>query len=72
MTRMVEVIYEDKVLKPVLPIEGLQEHGRAWVIICHPPQREALRQLAGTLTHEEAEEMQRLIDEEFEKVEGDW
>ena len=24
------------------------------------------------LTHEEAEKMQRLIDEEFEKIEGEW
>ena len=31
-----------------------------------------LRELVGTLTHEEAEVMQKLIDEEFEKIEGEW
>ena len=30
-----------------------------------------LRDLAGTLTHEEAKEMQTIIDEEFEKIEGE-
>jgi|GEM_PF-7039852 hypothetical protein len=33
--------------------------------------REALRELAGTLTHKEVEEMQKLIDEDFEKIEGE-
>jgi len=42
------------------------------VILCPRPKREALRELVGTLTHEEAEEVQRLIDEEFEKIEGEW
>jgi len=28
--------------------------------------------LAGTLTHEEADVMQKLIEEEFERIEGEW
>ena len=72
MARMVEVIYEDEVLKPLAPIEGLKKRERIWVILCPRPEKKALRELVGTLTHEEAEEMQRLIDEEFEKIEGEW
>ncbi|MEW5767442.1 MAG: antitoxin family protein [bacterium] len=71
MTRTVEVIYEDNVLKPLIPIEGLWEHERVIVILCPRPAKEGLRELVGTLTHEEAEAMQKLIDEEFEKIEGE-
>lgn len=72
MPRTIEVIYEDKVLKPLVPIEGLQEHERVVVILCHRTAKEGLRELAGTLTHEEADAMQKLIDEEFERTEGEW
>ncbi|MGQ9630271.1 MAG: antitoxin family protein [bacterium] len=72
MARMVEVIYEDDVLKPLTPIEGLEEHEKTWVILCPRPEKKALHELVGTLTHEEAEEMQGLIDEEFERIEGEW
>jgi predicted DNA-binding antitoxin AbrB/MazE fold protein len=72
MSRTIEVIYEDNVLKPLVPIEGLREHERVVIILCPHPSKEGLRKLAGTLTHEEASAMQKLIDEEFEKIEGEW
>lgn len=72
MTKMIEVIYEDEVLKPLAPVEGLKKHDKTWVILCPRPDKEALQKLAGTLTHKEAEDMQKLIDEEFEKIEGEW
>ena len=72
MTRMIEVIYEDDVLKPLMLVAGFKKHERTWVILCPRPKREALHELVGTLTHEEAEEMQKLIDGEFEKIEGEW
>ncbi|MFC1715363.1 antitoxin family protein [Candidatus Poribacteria bacterium] len=72
MSRMIEVIYEDEVLRPLKPIEGLRKSERTWVLLCPRPDREALHELVGTLTHKEAEEMQKLIDEEFERVEGEW
>ena len=72
MSRMLEVIYEDNVLKPLTPIEGLQEHERVVVILCPHTGKEGLRKLAGTLTHEEADAMRKVINEEFEKIEGEW
>lgn len=72
MTRTVEAIYEKNVLKPIEPIEGIKEHERVIVILCSHPIKKGLRELVGTLTHEEAEVMQTLIDEEFEKIEGEW
>ena len=72
MTKTVEVIYEENVLKPIEPIKGIKEHERVLVILCSHPTKKGLRELVGTLSHEEAEVMQKLIDEEFEKIEGEW
>lgn len=68
MSRMIEVIYEDDVLKPLKPIDGLKKHEKVWVILYPSPDKKVLHKLVGTLTHTEAEEMRRLIDEEFEKM----
>ena len=72
MTQMVEVVYEDEVLKPLTTIEGLAKHEKTWVILSPGPKKKTLHELVGTLTHEEAKEMQKLIDDEFEKIEGEW
>ena len=72
MAKTVEAVYEDNVLKPVEPIKGIKEHERVLVILCSHPIKKGLRELVGTLTHEEAEVMQKLIDEEFENIEGEW
>jgi predicted DNA-binding antitoxin AbrB/MazE fold protein len=52
MTRTIEVIYEQNVLKPTEYIEGIKEHERVAVILCSHPTKKGLRELAGTLTHE--------------------
>lgn len=72
MARTVEVVYEDNVLKPLKPIVGINEHEKVIAILSKHPVKKGLRELAGTLTHDEAEAMQKLIDEEFEKIEGEW
>lgn len=72
MTQTVEVVYENNVLKPLEPIKSIKEHERLMVTIRPHPSKKGLREIAGTLTHEEAKAMQKLIDEEFEKVEGNW
>ncbi|MCZ7395493.1 MAG: antitoxin family protein [Candidatus Methanoperedens sp.] len=72
MTHTIEAVYEDNVLKPIKPLKGLMEHERVTLIIRAYPVKKGLREIAGKLTHTEAEEMQKLIDEEFEKIEGEW
>jgi len=72
MTRAVEMVYEDKVLKPMERIDGLKEHDRVLAILSPLPTKKGLREIVGTLTHEEAEAMKKEIEEEFEKIEGDW
>ncbi|MCX9012302.1 MAG: DUF104 domain-containing protein [Candidatus Methanoperedens sp.] len=66
-----EAVYEDNVLKPIKPIKGIMEHENIVVTIRQSLVKKGLREIAGTLTHEEAEEMQELIEGEFEKIEGD-
>lgn len=72
MTKTIEVIYEDKVLKPISSLDGLKEHEKMTVIICTRTNKEGIRNLIGTLTHKEATAMKEIIHREFEKVEGEW
>jgi len=71
MNRIIEVIYEDNVFKPLHPVEGLNNRQKTWIIL-YPAEKRGLDELIGTLSSEEAEEMQRCIDKEFSKIEGEW
>jgi predicted DNA-binding antitoxin AbrB/MazE fold protein len=72
MTKAIEVVYEDNVFKPLERVYGLKEHERILVILSSKPVKKGLSDVVGTLTHKEARAMQKLIDEEFEKIEGEW
>ena len=72
MTKAIEVVYEDNVFKPLGPVEGLKEHERMVAIFSPRPVKKGLRDVAGTMTHDEAMAMQKLIDDEFEKIEDEW
>lgn len=72
MTKAIEVVYEDNVFKPLGPVEGLKEHERMVAIFSPRPVKKGLHDIVGTMTHDEAMAMQKLIDEEFEKIEGEW
>ncbi|MDD5187782.1 MAG: antitoxin family protein [Methanoregula sp.] len=72
MTKAIEVVYENNVFKPLEPVEGIKEHETVIAIFSRRPVKKGLRDLAGTLSHDEARAMQRCIDEEFEKIEGNW
>ncbi len=71
-TQTIEAVYEDNVLKPIKPLKGINEHENVVVTVRPHPVKKDLRELAGTLTHKEAKEMQELIDGEFENIEGEW
>ena len=72
MTKTIEVVYEDNVFKPIGPVKGFREHDRMVASFTRRPDKKGLQELAGTLTHDEAREMQNLIDTEFETIEGTW
>jgi len=72
MTRAIEVIYENNVFRPLVPVKGIEENEKMVAIFTRRPGKKGLRNLAGTITHAEARAMQKCIDEEFEKIEGSW
>ena len=68
MTKAIEVIYENNVFKPLGHVEEIKEHERMVVISSRRPDKKQLRNLAGTITHDESRAMQKCIDEEFENI----
>ncbi|MBS4028726.1 MAG: antitoxin family protein [Ignavibacteriales bacterium] len=66
MTQTLEAVYENNMLKPLTPLQGLLEQQRVEVIVSVQAKKQSLRSLVGTLTQNEAQEMQRTIEEEFE------
>lgn len=72
MTQTVEAIYEDGLHRPIQPLEGVAEHSRVRVTVevaelaPHP-----LADCFGILPDEDAEEMRRIIEAEFEQVHPD-
>lgn len=48
MTRAIEVVYENKVFKPLGPVEGIKEHQKMIAIFSRRPVKNGLRTLAGT------------------------
>ena len=71
-----EMIWEHGVLKPVQPLLGLEEHQRVQVTVHATDDVAAsagrFARFAGTMTPEEAREMEQLIEREFEQIDGDW
>ena len=72
MAKAIEVIFEDNVFKPIKQIEGIKEHEKMVAMISRHADKKGLRDLAGTISQDEANEMLALIDQEFGKIEGDW
>ena len=79
-----KAIYENGVFRPLQPMSGVQEReevhmmirpqGRSGLIAPTVTGAEAqaiLDQFAGSLSAEEADEMTKAIEAEFERVEGD-
>lgn len=72
MTKRVHALYEDGVLRPLEPLEGVAEHSRVRITIemdevrTHP-----LADCIGTLPDDDAREMMRIIEEEFERVDAE-
>ncbi|MCW5935180.1 MAG: antitoxin family protein [Fimbriimonadia bacterium] len=69
MSQTIEAIYENGVLRPLEPLSGLGEHARLLITIepvdlgTHP-----LESVIGILPDEDAQEMQAIVEREFERV----
>jgi predicted DNA-binding antitoxin AbrB/MazE fold protein len=68
MDQHVEAIYQRGKLHLLKPLKGLKENSTVLVTVSSLGQH-PLARFAGALSHEEADEMMRLIEAEFEKDE---
>jgi len=73
LTRTVEAIYENGVLRPLEPLEDLKEHEHVRITIETDGRDHPLADCIGILPNEDAEEMRQIIEKEFEKVDpSEW
>ncbi len=64
-----ETVYEDGVLRPIKPIKGIKEHSKVRITIEAEKRAEhLLAECIDSLPDEEAREMRRIVEEEFEKT----
>ncbi len=74
MTRTIEAVYEGGVLRPLHSLEGIAEHARVRLVVESVDQAgNGLADCIGILPDEDAAEMRRIVESEFEQVNlGDW
>ena len=70
MNQTIEAIYENGVLRPIQPLMGLKEHDTIKVTIELSKPASRFRDLE-KISDEDAAEMIRVIEEEFEQVDPD-
>jgi len=69
MPKTIEAIYEDGVLRPITPIKGLKKHQRVAITLEKSQKKKhPLAGLCGILPDDDATEMLKTVEEEFEKV----
>ena len=69
MTKTIEAIYENGVLRPVIPIKGLKKNERVTITVKKAQKtKHPLAGLCGILPDGDAAEMLKTVKEEFEKV----
>lgn len=73
MKKIIHAIYEHGVLRPLEPLEDIAEKSEVELEIEYPPPASPLKDIFGILPREDANEMRRIIDEEFERVDlNEW
>ncbi|MBI3950730.1 MAG: antitoxin family protein [Acidobacteria bacterium] len=69
MAETVEAIYENGILRLVQPLQGIPEHSTVKVTVEIKDQpHHPLADCLGTLSDEDAADMLRIIEDEFEQV----
>lgn len=72
VTKTIQAIYKDGVLKPLEPLEGIEENGRVTLTVHQPlPKSHPLADCFGILPDEDANEMREAIEREFERIDPD-
>jgi predicted DNA-binding antitoxin AbrB/MazE fold protein len=71
MQKTIEAIYENGVLRPIQPLDWLEEKGRVTLTVSAPDTPGPLHGWVGGISDQDAEIMRRVIDEEFGQVNPD-
>jgi predicted DNA-binding antitoxin AbrB/MazE fold protein len=73
MKKTIHAIYESGVLRPLEPLKEIPEKSEVELIIEYPTITHPLKDLFGILPKEDADEIRKIIDDEFEKVDlNEW
>lgn len=68
MKATLEAVYENGVFRPLTRPEGLAEHGRVTLTVTAEPAPSSLGDSAGSISADDAREMNEVIEREFERV----
>lgn len=72
MPKTIEAVFEGGVFRPLSPIKGLKKHQKVSITLQKPiKKKHPLEGLCGILPDEDAAEMLKAVEEEFEKVDMD-
>ena len=63
-----DAVYEDGVFRPLQPPTGLTEHRRVTLTVTSETGPSSLADLAGSVSHADAQDMREIIEREFERV----
>ena len=69
MMRTINAVYEGGVLRPLQSLDGIAEHARVRLTVENVESSDScLADCIGTLPDEDAAEMRRIVESEFEQV----
>lgn len=69
--KTIEAVYANGVLRPLTPLDFLAENRQVTLTVTVPADARPLRGWVGGLSDDDAREMLRVIDMEFERVDPD-
>ena len=69
MVKTLHAVYEHGILRPLEPIEGIEENAEVELtLIIEKKGIQPILRFAGILKEEEADQMIKVVDDEFERV----
>lgn len=74
MFKTIQAIYKQGILKPLGPIEGIEENTEVKIIVStEQKDSTSLLRFAGILDEEDASKMIKIVDDEFERInQSEW
>jgi predicted DNA-binding antitoxin AbrB/MazE fold protein len=70
MKETLEAVWEDGVFKPLRAPSGIREHGRVTLTVTNVIASGSLADIHGVMPSEDADEMRKIVEREFESVDS--